>query len=350
MCPAVPGMLLDERAGAFGAIIDCSSLDDRVCHALTATDRPAQQRWHRQVHHHQVSAYLGRVYGQGSDANFSRFNFMWNHVAGRNSFNVSVAMNAWKCKRLCRVGLEVFAPLNDAIMSPALFERLKPEKCTTVQCILDEYLPRALKAFAATPNLLQFPGFFVSQPMRAVPDHTWVEVMRLARFDDKAFLSAPSSQSDRCTVAQVWFWLASGSGIWWNTGRSLRVFRKSDPTPSCAKAVAQGFDSIQTVGWYGVPELVDCRGADRPDATRSWEAGCAPPHVELRVGLPPASVRFAPALVGMTGLKSTDHAVSTQHGDDHSCRCRCDMSLEYLNCAPLERTLRLDVSTHARST
>lgn len=43
-------------------------------------------------------------------------------------------------------------------------------------------------------------------------------------------------------------------------------------------------------------ELVDCRGAQRPDALSHWELACPPDHIELRTGTP--WPRFAPALHG----------------------------------------------------
>ena len=83
-----------------------------------------------------------------------------------------------------------------------------------------------------------------------VPDHTWVEVIRVGRLDDKD--DAP----DRATAGQVWFWLASGSGIWWNTGRTLVINEpKQGSGGGCAAAHKQGYDSIQVTRSAPTPGL-----------------------------------------------------------------------------------------------
>jgi hypothetical protein len=64
----------------------------------------------------------------------------------------------------------------------------------------------------SAPEAPPFPGFFVHRPfavstqLTGVPDHHWVEVMRIARLDEKP------DEVDRCMRGQVWFWLAVGSG------------------------------------------------------------------------------------------------------------------------------------------
>ena len=131
-----------------------------------------------------------------------------------------------------------------------------------------------------------------------VADGTWVEVMRVARRELKlrhspgacevaqgapaaisfhystapslyprrpaAALSLPTPRVttlSRRTTPTVWFFLAAGSGIWWNTGRSLRL---SDigSFSGCHDAAARGFETVQlrrSFRGYSY-ELIDCRG------------------------------------------------------------------------------------------
>ena len=167
---------------------------------------------------------------------------------------------------------------------------------------------------------LRFPGFFVHRfdasallppYVSGVPDNTWVEVLRVARIETHFGNSS-------CTAGQVWFWLAMGSGIWWNTGRSLR-----GENPGCGEARRRGFDSIQLLRSFNgySYELVDCRGAEAPGASRRWESACPPPHVELRAGAPPRPY-FAPALA--EGLPA--------EAARRSSACLCDQSRYHLNC------------------
>jgi len=205
------------------------------------------------------------------------------------------------------------------------------------------------------------PPFPVGMPERGLPDHTWVEVMRISRLDDKTSREV----ADRSQVGQVWFWLASGSGIWWNTGRSLvinininitamaaidggatesvlssracvpSVHNADDYTNrsllnfwrmrderlrefTCKRARAMGYDSMQlTSSFCGFSwELVDCRGIDRSDAAQTWTAACPPPHVQMLRGLP--EPRVAPAVAHVTGPSSP---------------CFCETGHNFLNCA-----------------
>lgn len=54
-----------------------------------------------------------------------------------------------------------------------------------------------------------------------MPDNAWVEVMRISRFESNTLAS------ERCTIGQVFYWVAFGSGIWINVGRSVRDQRGS---------------------------------------------------------------------------------------------------------------------------
>ena len=187
------------------------------------------------------------------------------------------------------------------------------------------------------------PPFPIGSMGHGMPDHTWVEIMRVGRIDDKVPVY---EQADRSTIGQVWFWLAPGSGIWWNTGRTL-VVNASITTEgrylespracttlnearawwterneafghvTCAAAMRDGYDSIQlTSSFCGYSwELIDCRGANRPDAHTTWTAACPPPHVLLMRGLP--MPRLAPALDGVRGKSSG---------------CACASSHDFVNC------------------
>ena len=163
-----------------------------------------------------------------------------------------------------------------------------------------------------------------------VPDFHWVEVIRIARLvatrDDY-------TSGDLSMAGQVWFWRALGSGVWWNVGRSLVVAsddyvasgpRRGTRGPSavtCWQAKARGFDSIQlTRSFNGFSyELLDCRGAARPDARQQWVRACPPAHVELLAGVP--ARRYAPALAPTLASSETP------------CRCREDGVTGAIGCA-----------------
>ena len=75
----------------------------------------------------------------------------------------------------------IWAPFQDAVLDPCTF-----------------------------PNPVPFPGYFVHRnsavdlQLEGLPDDTWVEVMRIARIDEKP------DEVDQSTRGQVWFWLAIG--------------------------------------------------------------------------------------------------------------------------------------------
>ena len=174
-----------------------------------------------------------------------------------------------------------------------------------------------LHAFDAVA--LRFPGFFVqhvgaaSAVTSAANDHAWIEVMRIARLDDREDAVEPN---ETCTVGQVWFWAAPGSGVWLNVGRSL-VVRGDAARPGCREAHAQGYDTIQMPAAMGgfSSELLDCRGAAQPDARSRWESACPPAHVRLLAGTP--QPRYAPALPSSWNAEE---------------ECVCDASRDYLSC------------------
>ena len=123
-----------------------------------------------------------------------------------------------------------------------------------------------------------------------VPSHRWVEVMHISRYDPKG------KDPDISTIAQVWFWLAVGSGIWINTGNTLVV-----PGPgsiSCWEARSQGYNTIQVTDSFGgfTYEIKVCSGVGLPDDRVRYLEACPPPHIELLAGRPPPATRFAPGI------------------------------------------------------
>ena len=148
--------------------------------------------------------------------------------------------------------------------------------------------------------------------------------MRVARLNRER---SPETSSTR---GQIWFWLAEGSGIWWNTGKSKRALTTGEasalwyalPLRPCTMLREEGYDSIQHLGFENgfSFELIDCRGADLPTFDVSVDVACPPPHVELRAGVPPRASRWAPALDALP-----EEAEGTVP-------CRCDPSSYHLNC------------------
>jgi len=203
--------------------------------------------------------------------------------------------------------------------------------------------------FAAQP-------FPVGVRQSGLPNHTWVEIVRVGRIDDK---DVSNERSARATVGQVWFWLAPGSGIWLNTGRTLVIneawtvpvhnktvregvremqanlarplgdwwigerlrggLRKTAfwDNPTCEQARIWGYDTLQMTSSFlnFSYEIVDCRGAGFDDADRTWVSACPPPHIELMHGLP--TPRLAPAIA---------------HADGPASACVCNHSFNFLNC------------------
>ena len=228
-----------------------------------------------------LHGYLAALYETPSlhsvNIDVSQVGFFWSGVPtfGR-VFDVW-----WACLHCSFDDNVLWAPLQDAILDPCA------------------------QAYSAP---VPFPGFFVQRPSAVsiqrtgVPDGSWVEIMRIARVESKP------DAADRCTRGQVWFWLASGSGIWWNVGKSYRMLAGGGPYDaarrlSCADVRSLGYESIQLSEFYPsmALELIDCRGAQLEQADETWERACPPEHIELRAGLPPESQRFAPGLKGVRG-------------------------------------------------
>ena len=294
-----------------------------------------------------LAPYLHGIYGERVDASrisLAEIDFFWNYVPGRSSFDATWA--CWNCEVMKR-GL-LWAPVSDAFLNPHVVERY-PSAARCQHARGDpSWDTNCLRGPAFDHMDIgkgTFPGFFVRrfdnfwidlERWRApahfttgVPDHTWVEVMRVARLD----ISGPPMVDGlaTCAVGQVWMWYAPGSGIWWNTGRSkfydtppVPIWRTESyqrgHTPPCTSARAEGYDSIQMVS-FGTAfsfELLDCRGADLATASRKWEAACPPAHVELRAGVPER--RYAPALGALPAGETR--------------RCVCDDALDHISCAP----------------
>ena len=90
----------------------------------------------------------------------------------------------------------------------------------------------------------------------------------------------------------------------------------------CKGARKMGFDSIQLPLSYGghANELIDCRAEGQPGSDDVWELACPPPHVELRLGIPPLP-RYAPHIPNETAVVRPP-----------ACACQCDVGLSHLNC------------------
>ena len=223
---------------------------------------------------HEVGMYLAAVYEEPSltveQVDVTQISFFWSSVP---VFEHDATIPVWWACLHCNFETNVvWAPYQDAVLDP----------CTT-------------------PVAQPFPGFFVQRQMTVdqqlvgILDHHWVEVMRIARIDDKP------DEADLSTRGQVWFWLATGSGIWWNVGHSMRYLGNGGSSVAirrtCADARRMGYDSLQISDWWpGMAlELVDCRGALLADAGETWQRACPPDHVQLLAGIAPAP-RFAPGL------------------------------------------------------
>ena len=263
------------------------------CDCAFGSSAPTQQQaWLQDVQSRPavLGDYLALVYEspglRSAHVDASKVGFFWADapMLGHN-FRVW-----WACVH-CQFGSEVlWAPLQDAVLDPC-----------------SGYGPP-----------LPFPGFFVQRPfvvdilLTGISDHTWVEVMRIARKDEK------TDAADASNRGQVWLWLAVGSGIWWNVGKSHRLLAADDRYlgsghPSCAEVRAMGYDSIQLTEFYPAMtlELIDCRGALLEDAADPWEQACPPHHVKLRAGIPPEP-RYSPALEGVGAVSYTHLTLPTK--------------------------------------
>jgi len=261
-----------------------------------------------------LEEYFGNVYGASiHTVNASRLGFFWDYVPQRR--NLTVIWTCIWCRSFMFEGLS-WAPAQDAKMNPSMLERC-PEYTSqvTMKSVPCDRFCQTDWAVGECYDItrVRFPGFFVHRlnAQTVVPHDLWVEVMHIARIDDQTNLARQS------TVGQVWFWMAEGSGIWLNVGRSL-VAQQSAQF-SCREARRMGYDSIQIPGAFNgfVFELVECRGQDLPNSEETWMKACPPPHVKLMTGVP--RHRYAPALDGMPSYETV-------------CLCE-DNGYDHLNCA-----------------
>lgn len=302
------------------------------------------RQWLRSVVAHALwSQYVSSVYGSSSNLTHGDssapfpLRFLWASVPLRSSIRVS-----WVCQwvaRNCTSKLDtgsVWAPVAEAVLRPKFISVRSTEASSGGTNLSIRAANQVLaKRLRPDADALWFPGMFVQLESSLdlpsfVPDDHFVQVFRMARVENK------HGQKDQSTRGQVWYWLASGSGIWLFLGKSMRVRKAGTFTPGCLTASAQGYDSIQLAspvsgGYAGLVEIVDCRGTrhDPASATEVWEAACPPPLAsKLHVGLPwtwpgyPSShsIRLPKAFLKNKTL----------------CSCSCESRLEYLNCARRE--------------
>lgn len=264
--------------------------------------------------------------------------YVWNFAPGREAFSLVWIPSycPWYASGL------LWGPIDDALMSTRLVQTYQGASA----CELpggghdDPCLATLAHArFSENAGRITFPGAFVQRfhysalslaPADSVwrtglPDNAWVEVMRIDRID-----LVSHSDTTTCTVGQLWMWLAPGSGVWYNLGRSQKAITTGEasglwwslPTRPCTMARQQGYDSIQLIEFENgfSFEILDCRGADRADFDVSWDVGCPPPHVELRSGIPPRASRWAP------------HLNAVPVSAEGTVPCACDPNATHINC------------------
>ena len=271
----------------------------------------------------------------------SQLDWFWSTVPGRHSYAATWArFRNGSRYETCHTEqfAPLYAPLSDARLALQMVARKSLAACREEQMKSQEIAClRQLIARSYLPRKLLFPGVMVrrsaqtaptsgpadfrpgrycygrcnaSHHLHGAPSHRWVEVLRVARLDDKA------SRQELSAVGQVWFWITVGSGIWLNTGRT--VVLHSEDRLDCWAARKQGFDTVQFPNAFGgfTYELKDCRGVGLADQWQLWEEACPPRHIRLRAGLPPT--RYSPAI--SDGVEGRDR------------HCKCNASLAWLNC------------------
>ena len=306
---------------------------DAVCN-VSAAEQDMQRAWLGRVERSpapsEVVAYLSSVWQVKAlppDAvHAGAILFFWHNAPFAAQRSVR-----WVCA-VCEDQLplgSIWAPHEEAKLNPSL---LAPGACRSrsgqdlTECRLGHLHARY------NASRIEFPGFFVhrfareaatfqaSLYVRGVPDHHFVEVMRVSRVENKigSTLSASNGRSS-CTRGQLWFWLAIGSGIWLDVGRSLRVLNIKESLDGCHAARAAGYDTIQLMqSMRGLTfEIVECRAMGLRGDTDVWEDACPPRHVKLRSGLP--EPRYSPGL-------------TLPSGQLESFQCNCDNAVDHLNC------------------
>ena len=309
------------------------ALHDAVCN-VSAAEQDMQRAWRERVERSpvpsEVVTYLSSVYRVKTlppDAvQAGAILFFWHNAP----FAAQRAVR-WVCA-VCEDQLplgSIWAPHEEAKLNPSL---LAPGACRsrTGQDLTECRLGHLHARYNA--SRIEFPGFFVhrfaaeaatlqaSLYVRGVPDHHFVEVMRVSRVENKigSTFSASNGRSS-CTRGQLWFWLAIGSGIWLDVGRSLRVLNIKESLDGCRAARAAGYDTIQLMqSMRGLTfEIVECRAMGLRGDTDVWEDACPPRHVKLRSGLP--EPRYSPGL-------------TLPSGQAEQFQCSCDNAVDHLNC------------------
>lgn len=273
--------------------------DGKPCAAWNGTQRHAAQRaWLDAVEGHRqrasssdaMACYFSRTYPtiprrlSAAVINTSLLDFFWSHAPTLGAVDtIDVASLSFSTPGRCPLPeRSLWVILDDASMHPARFACAKPEsvrQCGScgqsprgcVPRILppNKYTPSFSCLFTATKPTAPtvFPGFFTFRSgselleHKGVRDGAWVEVMRVARLDDRyGGLRAPGGvgafEAEMALVGQVWFWVARGSGVWLNVGRSLRLhgptvdyarrtLAHTDTLLTCREARARNYDTIQ---------------------------------------------------------------------------------------------------------
>lgn len=165
------------------------------------------------------------------------------------------------------------------------------------------------------------PGFWLVQQnlsFQQLPkDNVWIEVAHVGRLEDHTL------PEDIASVGQMWYWMAPGSGIWLNVGKTKLLDTAGvDAQGGCPQAIKEGYDTVINrpltppppdgyMNYGGMVEVMDCRGAkggQEANFLKMWEGPCPPPGAgALRTGLP-------------------------ELGEGYSWECGCDRSKWYLNC------------------
>jgi hypothetical protein len=348
LCNALSGAGLNHTCGSTKQLVEQRRWLDRA--------RSADVDW--------LVPYFRAVYGFDHEdvgstlllrnvVNVSQVSFFWNTVPRRSSFQA-----LWSCVQCTRQGFRaegaLWAPSEEASANPVH----RPARKHCLDMML--HRPHLMQANSSCGKLpgpghalhaqhamlyransywaadyggsskqlpVHFPGVFVHRRAHAAAlNHSWVEVVRVARDD-----IGDRHPAGRCTRGQLWFWVAPGSGIWLNVGRTQVMLsqHKLDRSGGCATARQRNVDTIQIADAFGgySHEIVDCRATGLPGADDVWESACPPPHVHMRMGIPgPLSSLHGGVLLESSPL------LSPRGASQASCECRCDPSLDYLNC------------------
>ena len=230
-------------------ITDCSHTNAQQVAFLAAIEK-----------HGQLRDYFSKVYGFGAGSSdsirveTSKVGFLWFFVPGRETFT-AMWVNCHECKKFSS-GL-LWGPVQDVQYGTRLVEQYRGAAACRNDVACLTAAARSGLQLQGMRDRWSFPGVFVHRDALSalanapahsywktgLPDNTWVEVMRIDRLDT----------TSTCSLGQVWFHLAPGSGIWWNTGRSLKRLTTESaaelwshqPTQPCSTFRKHGYDTIQ---------------------------------------------------------------------------------------------------------